>query len=790
MAYQPRRTLAGFSAEQSASIYHALQELADEARTRRDASTAILTGRVDLRTNQFARLSPPASGQVAVLPHPLRTSPGDEVVLSVEAPLGTLTVAVAPSRDDTGQIRQGTINGQRRLTFLEAGEARFRSNGKDKWLFAAEVPAEVTPAASSSAAAAASAALSARYHLQTADASLPNARVARTSDEIEVDYGTTGFVSWVVRDGSIVADHLASDVTLAEVLSRGDETLANDIHVSTGQQLIFDVGGDGLGDIQSLGTLTVRTASTMDFQAAAGNVGFNAAAGNFNMSGLSQLNMTVASASGYVRMAVGGVNRFWFTGTGALAIGAAADRGTTGELFISQGNTTPIWGQATTASIADDAVTLPKIEDIAAESFLMNPTASSASPTARAGSSVAGDGLTYTAGGTLAVGQGSYILVNANDVAWGGFDLGVSGVFASGGWKGIDVSDSATVEWSLSAPGDGRLGLALGVVANSIGPTQIDETATYTWTGGHEFEDTVHLAGVFSGTLTGTTSNLAIGAVNTARLSLSALNGETLTGMVPTADGQLVFIQNVDTTGVLTLAHDSTSTAANRFYLPGGVDYGIQLNGGALVRYDATLQRWVLAVPRSQGISISHAPVTSLSRTSLTFTEGSGVNIVMATSDGDAEIDVALDLAEDLAWTGDYTHAGTNEFNSLSTFDGNAIFNGIAAVAQVVALSGTAFDTVIAATENDMDPGDVSIVWMRASGASTLTGMVPSTTGHVVWLYNRDPSDVISIAHQSASSAVANRFNCPGSASFALQPFSGVVAYYSGASLGWLLFSR
>lgn len=53
----------------------------------------------------------------------------------------------------------------------------------------------------------------------------------------------------------------------------------------------------------------------------------------------------------------------------------------------------------------------------AAESFLGNFTASSGVADYRAGSSVAGAGLTYSAGGTLAVGAGTGITVNANDVA-------------------------------------------------------------------------------------------------------------------------------------------------------------------------------------------------------------------------------------------------------------------------------------------------------------------------------------------------------------------------------------
>lgn len=59
----------------------------------------------------------------------------------------------------------------------------------------------------------------------------------------------------------------------------------------------------------------------------------------------------------------------------------------------------------------------------AAESFLMNATAGSAVADYRAGSSVAGGGLTYTAGGTLAVGAGTNVTVNANDVSVTNFPL-------------------------------------------------------------------------------------------------------------------------------------------------------------------------------------------------------------------------------------------------------------------------------------------------------------------------------------------------------------------------------
>jgi hypothetical protein len=89
-----------------------------------------------------------------------------------------------------------------------------------------------------------------------------------------------------------------------------------------------------------------------------------------------------------------------------------------------------IAGTNTTATVTDDAGSdeleirfnvddfpLTGLADQAAETFLGNFTAGSATPTARAGASVAGAGLTYTAGGTLAVGAGTGITANADDIA-------------------------------------------------------------------------------------------------------------------------------------------------------------------------------------------------------------------------------------------------------------------------------------------------------------------------------------------------------------------------------------
>lgn len=197
-------------------------------------------------------------------------------------------------------------------------------------------------------------------------------------DKGDITVSGTG-TTWTVDPAAITASKLASDVTLAEVLSRGDETGANDIHVSVNQQLIFDAGNDALGDIQSLGTLQVRTASTIDMRAATGNFGLTATAGNFNMSGTAQLNFT--ASTGFIKFHTNGVDRFFIANNGSWQL--ADGRGTSGEVLMSQGTgTTPHWSTIVTASIADANVTLPKLATQAARTVVANNTMSTASPTA------------------------------------------------------------------------------------------------------------------------------------------------------------------------------------------------------------------------------------------------------------------------------------------------------------------------------------------------------------------------------------------------------------------------
>ena len=75
------------------------------------------------------------------------------------------------------------------------------------------------------------------------------------------------------------------------------------------------------------------------------------------------------------------------------------------------------------------------------------------------------------------------------------------------------------------------------------------------------------------------------------RIDLSA--AWSLTGIVAQPDGTEILLHN-KSAFALTLIHDATSTAANRFYCPGGVNFTLRNLGSVLVRYDSTISRWLV----------------------------------------------------------------------------------------------------------------------------------------------------------------------------------------------------
>lgn len=99
-------------------------------------------------------------------------------------------------------------------------------------------------------------------------------------------------------------------------------------------------------------------------------------------------------------------------------------------------------------------------------------------------------------------------------------------------------------------------------------------------------------------TFAGATNNYARTSTGVCNLRVTLTGNQTLSGVVPDAvsgsgqTGEILTIENIDTTDTLTIAHDATSTAANRFFCPGATNYSQLPLTTTAWRYDGTSARW------------------------------------------------------------------------------------------------------------------------------------------------------------------------------------------------------
>lgn len=80
-----------------------------------------------------------------------------------------------------------------------------------------------------------------------------------------------------------------------------------------------------------------------------------------------------------------------------------------------------------------------------------------------------------------------------------------------------------------------------------------------------------------------------LSAASVLRLDTDA--NRNITGIVGGSDGRVLYLVNVGLQNI-TLKHDQTSTAANRFYIEAGTDFVMGPNQGVPLIYDSTSSRW------------------------------------------------------------------------------------------------------------------------------------------------------------------------------------------------------
>jgi hypothetical protein len=112
------------------------------------------------------------------------------------------------------------------------------------------------------------------------------------------------------------------------------------------------------------------------------------------------------------------------------------------------------------------------------------------------------------------------------------------------------------------------------------------------WNDDHVINELVLGADITPTALAGNTDNWApTSLAGAAVIRVSASAAINLTGLTGGADGRIVFLENVNSFAI-TLKHDVTSTAANRFYCPGQIDDTLLPGSTKQLIYDGTASRW------------------------------------------------------------------------------------------------------------------------------------------------------------------------------------------------------
>ncbi len=159
---------------------------------------------------------------------------------------------------------------------------------------------------------------------------------------------------------------------------------------------------------------------------------------------------------------------------------------------------------------------------------------------------------------------------------------------------------------------------------------------------------------------------------NTNILRLSTDASRIITGLTGGADGRMLAIFNVGSNNIV-LQHDdgATSTAANRFKLPGAANITLTPGQPILLYYDSTDSRWRSLANVGSGTSSSSGyTIHSITNADspYTITETSGEVVILANATAGS---ITINLPAASGNTAKYTVKKTNTANSV-TLDGNA----------------------------------------------------------------------------------------------------------------------
>jgi hypothetical protein len=184
---------------------------------------------------------------------------------------------------------------------------------------------------------------------------------------------------------------------------------------------------------------------------------------------------------------------------------------------------------------------------------------------------------------------GTLLISTADDLNLTALDnstITISNTLAMSGGAAVTITSSNTMALTATATLTLTAGTSVSV------PSFLGVSGAAEFSSSLTARASVRWSTVATATLAARQDNFTAGACAVSSFTLTG--NQTLTGIVPnsTSEGCLMLVVNADTVDNLTLAHDQTSTAANRFLLPGSTDRVLLPNAMALLWYDFNASRW------------------------------------------------------------------------------------------------------------------------------------------------------------------------------------------------------
>jgi hypothetical protein len=309
------------------------------------------------------------------------------------------------------------------------------------------------------------------------------------------------------------------------------------------------------------------------------------------------LEWSVLTLAAFPAMAAGS---FLANVTAGSAVPTAHDLATFAGAGLTYTNVTGIMAVGAGTGITVNANDV-QLSTIAAESFFINGTAGAAVPTAIAGSTVAGAGLTYTTGGILAVGAGTYMTVNANDVAVNrtalSADLDSTSIIDNSGvLERAALTGDVTATQNSNATTIANSAVSLAKMANLAAGTiigrQIDAgTGVPVALTGSEVAEIIRWPNITTEAVGGTFTNHALDTL-TDVWNFTATS--TITGVAGGTAGRMLRIYNGAAAGsgitVTINQFDGASLSGNRFLNRDALAVVLDPGGAATYFYEGS--RW------------------------------------------------------------------------------------------------------------------------------------------------------------------------------------------------------